>query len=165
MNKQLQTTMILIAKCFHDENIIWGLGGSALLDLLGLKVSVNDLDIMVEANDFDKAIDILSHIGEEKHKAFNPNFRTARFKTFLVDECEVDVMSGISVFNASKWFDFDFTVSKIASKIFKDSIEIPLMALEDWHQIYQALQREEKVDLIDRYMNEKGKNQQHPLER
>ncbi|MBN2876616.1 MAG: hypothetical protein JXL85_03080, partial [Bacilli bacterium] len=165
MNELLKSTMIHIAKRFHDENIIWGLGGSALLDIIGLNVMVNDLDIMVEVNDFDKAIEILSHIGEEKFKAFNPKFRTARFKTFRVNECDVDVMSGIGVCNESVWFDFDFTAMNITSKVIMDSTEIPLMALEDWHQIYQALQRKEKVDLIDRYMNEKGKVQRHPLER
>ncbi|HCT63432.1 MAG TPA: hypothetical protein DIC19_04965 [Erysipelotrichaceae bacterium] len=157
MNEPLQTTLIHIAKCFNDKKITWGLGGSALLDLLGLNVMVNDLDIMIEASDFDLATEILNQVGEEKYKTFNPKFRTARFKTFQVDECDVDVMSGISVFNASKWFDYDFSIMKIASKIKMDMIEIPLMSLEDWLQIYQALQRNEKVDLIERYMNERAR--------
>lgn len=165
MNELLQSTMIDIANRFHKENIIWGLGGSALLDIIGLNVRVNDLDIMVDANDFDKAIEILNHIGEERIKAFNPKFRTTRFKTFLVNECDVDVMSGICVCNGSEWFDFDFSAMNISSKRIMDSTTIPLMALEDWHQIYRALQREEKVDLIDRYMNEKGEIQHLPLER
>lgn len=156
--------MIRIAQRFNESNIVWGLGGSALLDVFGLSVKVNDLDIMIEAKDFNKAIDILNQIGEEKHKASNPNFRTTYFKTYQIENCTVDVMSGICVKHHETWFDFIFTAQHIVSKANIDAIEIPLMGFEDWYRIYQALDRKDKLELIDRYRKEKGNEVHHPLE-
>ena len=62
MNKPLRIIMKTIAQRFNESNIVWGLGGSALLDVFGLCVKVNDLDILVESKDFDKAVEILDQI-------------------------------------------------------------------------------------------------------
>lgn len=164
MNKPLRIIMKTIAQRFNESNIVWGLGGSALLDVYGLNVKVNDLDILVESKDFDKAIEILDQIGDEKHKPSNPNFRTAHFKTYQIENCAVDVMSGISVKHHEVWFDFIFIAHHIVSKTNIDAHEIPLMGLEDWYRIYQALDRKDKIELIDRYRNEKGKEIHDPLE-
>lgn len=133
--------MKTIAQRFNESNIVWGLGGSALLDVFGLCVKVNDLDILVESKDFDKAVEILDQIGDEKHKPSNPNFRTAHFKTYQIENCAVDVMSGICVKHHETWFDFIFTAHHIVSKVTLEAIEIPLMGFEDWCRIYQALDR------------------------
>lgn len=164
MNEALRNTMIQIAQRFNERGLAWGLGGSALLELLGMDVTVNDLDIMVESKDFDKAIEILDQIGEKKHKPSNPNFRTAHFKTYQIENCAVDVMSGICVKHHETWFDFIFTAQHIVSKVNIDALEIPLMGLEDWYRIYQALDRQDKLELIDRHIKEKGSEIHHPLE-
>ena len=164
MNETLRNTMIRIAQRFNESNIVWGLGGSALLDVYGLNVKVNDLDILVESKDFDKAVEILDQIGDEKHKPSNPNFRTAHFKTYQIENCAVDVMSGICVKHHETWFDFIFTAHHIVSKANIDALEIPLMSLKDWYRIYQALDRKDKIELIDRYRKEKGNEIHHPLE-
>ena len=156
--------MKTIAQRFNESNIVWGLGGSALLDVFGLCVKVNDLDILVESKDFDKAVEILDQIGDEKHKPSNPSFRTAHFKTYQIENCAVDVMSGICVKHHETWFDFIFTAHHIVSKANIDAHEIPLMDLEDWYRIYQALDRKDKIELIDRYRKEKGNEIHHPLE-
>ena len=164
MNEALRNTMIQIARRFNERGLAWGLGGSALLELLGMDVTVNDLDIMVESMDFDKVIEILDQIGEEKHKPSNPNFRTAHFKTYQIENCAVDVMSGICVKHHETWFDFIFTAQHIVSKANIDAHEIPLMGLKDWYRIYQALDRQDKLELIDRHIKEKGSEIHHPLE-
>ena len=156
--------MKTLAQGFNEPNIVWGLGGSALLDVFGLCVKVNDLDILVESKDFDKAVEILDQIGDEKHKPSNPNFRTAHFKTYQIENCAVDVMSGICVKHHETWFDFIFTAHHIVSKANIDAHEIPLMDLEDWYRIYQALDRQDKLELIDRHIKEKGSEIHHPLE-
>ena len=73
-------------------------------------------------------------------------------------------MSGICVKHHETWFDFIFTAHHIVSKANIDAHEIPLMDLEDWYRIYQALDRKDKIELIDRYRKEKGNEIHHPLE-
>lgn len=159
MNEPLQSTLCLIAEQFNAMRLTWGLGGSALLDVMGLAVQVHDLDIMVLAKDFDRASEILNQLGIEKKKAADPNFRTTHFMCYRVNDCDVDVMAGICVFNDSEWFDFVFKANHIKQKISIENVEIPLMSLSDWRQLYQAMGRVEKRNLIDQFMQEKGNHE------
>lgn len=165
MHEQLQSTLKEIALRLNEAKICWALGGSALLDCFEMNVEVHDLDIMVEANDFDKAIQSLCQIGQTKIKEDDVNFRTEYFKSFMINACAVDVMSGLCVKWNDRWFEFKFTRAHIGLSKMIEDVRVPLMTIEDWYVFYHWLNRPNKISEIERYAKAKGIALiKHPLE-
>lgn len=156
MDEQLQFTLKDIAKCLNDASIAWGLGGSALLDFFGMDVKVMDLDIMVEACDFERAIQILNLMGYEKPKEANIKFKTAQFTSFVINNCNVDIMSGLCVSWKGAWHEFAFANVHVGSKTSLDDVLVPLMKIEDWYVFYHWLERSDKIRVIEYTANRMG---------
>lgn len=55
-------TLSYIGKKLNDEGIVWGVGASILLNHYGLVDKPNDIDILVDLNDIEKADKILKSI-------------------------------------------------------------------------------------------------------
>ena len=156
MDEQLQVTLKDVAKRFNEANIAWGLGGSALLDFFRLDVQVQDLDLMVEACDFEEAVHILNRMGYEKPKEAHPKFKTAQFTTLIIDQSDVDIMSGLCVNWKGSWHTFEFTRAHVGSISSLDDVSVPLMRVEDWYVFYHWLERPDKISVIEYDANRTG---------
>lgn len=156
MQKKLKRTLLKIAQLYNESEITWGIGGSALLDLYQIPIEVHDLDIMVSQDDYMRAYQVLEDLGVEHPKEPHSKFRTQLFRTYEIETCHVDLMSGMTVKWNDQWHEFIFTNDHIGQLLEVDGVELPLMKLEDWYQLYHWLERPEKIRILEEYAHKVG---------
>ena len=146
-------TLSYIAKNLNKENINWGVGASILLNQHGLIDKPNDIDIIVDLNDIEKADEILQRIGEKKAFDKTAVYSTEYFYEYIVNGIDVDVMAGLRINSDAGVFKYAFDKSSVVETREINGETIPLTSLEDWYVIYQLIpNRDTKVKLIENYL-------------
>ena len=159
-------TLSYIGKKFNEERIVWGVGASILLNHYGLIDKPNDIDILVDLKDIEKADKVLKSIGEKIVWEKTDIYSTKFFYEYLVNGFEVDVMAGLSINYDNGIFKYIFDQSSISEIKVINGVNIPLTSLEDWYVIYQLIpNREIKVSMIENYLLSNGIKKPNLLER
>ena len=159
-------TLSYIGKKFNEERIVWGVGASILLNHYGLIDKPNDIDILVDLKDIEKADKVLKSIGEKIVLEKTDIYSTKFFYEYLVNGFEVDVMAGLSINYDNGIFKYIFDQSSISEIKIINGVNIPLTSLEDWYVIYQLIpNREIKVSMIENYLLSNGIKKPNLLER
>lgn len=146
-------TLSYIGEKLNEEKVIWGVGASILLNHYDLIYKPNDIDILVDLKDIEKADRILKSIGEKKIRDNVDTYSTEYFYEYVINGFDVDVMSGLSINHNNGMFKYIFDYHSISEIKEVNGIDIPLAALEDWYVIYQLIpNRETKVNMIESYL-------------
>ena len=72
-------TLSYIGQKLNGSNIMWAVGGSILLNQFGLVDRPNDIDILVDINDNDRAHELLKSIGHKMECESTATFSTKYF--------------------------------------------------------------------------------------
>lgn len=148
----------LIYDEFYKLNIFWAIGASKLLSYYNITETVNDLDIIVDYEDIDKAIEVLNKIGKSIYIPIKKEYLTDNFNKFMIGSTEIDVMSNFKIKYDDKIYKFIFDKNYPLKFIKSMGVLIPLCNLEDWYIAYMLMDgREEKVSMIENYFIEQGK--------
>ncbi|MEI8199315.1 MAG: hypothetical protein WCG21_04590 [Eubacteriales bacterium] len=150
-------TLIYIAEKLNQAGIVWGVGASMLLNIRGITDKPNDIDILVDIKDINKADEILSGIGEKKFKEKTNRYSTKYFYEYVINGVDIDVMSGLQINHIDGVFEYTFDYDSISDIRNVNGVRIPLTSLEDWFVIYQLIpNREAKVAMIENYLISNG---------
>lgn len=155
-----------IGEKLNEDGVVWAVGASILLQRYGFIDNPNDIDILVDLKDIEKADKILKSIGEKKIRDKSETYSTKYFYEYVVRGIDIDVIAGLSInFNNGIFeYKFDFTSISEFKKI--NGVNIPLSSLEDWYVIYQLIpNREVKVNMIENYLLLNGVKKPDLLER
>jgi len=156
MHKMLDT-LVYIAEKLNQAGIVWGVGASMLLNMHGIADKPNDIDILVDIKDIDKADQILSGIGEKKPGEKHGRYSTKYFYEYVINGFDIDVMSGLQINHIGGVFSYAFDYESIADIRNVNGVGIPLTSLEDWFVIYQLIPgRAAKVEMIENYLIANG---------
>ncbi|MFT8314584.1 MAG: nucleotidyltransferase family protein [Clostridium sp.] len=146
-------TLSYIGEKLNKGSVLWGVGGSILLNHYRLIDKPNDIDILVDLNDIEKADRILKSIGEKKVWEKSNTYSTKYFYEYVVNGFEVDVMAGLSINHKEGMYRYFFDNKSILQTIKINNIDIPLTSLEDWYVIYQLMPNKEiKAGIIENYL-------------
>lgn len=146
-------TLSYIGKKLNEENVVWGIGASILLNNYGLIDKPNDIDILVDIKNIEKLDLILRKIGEKITCENTDTYSTTYFYEYVVDGFDVDVMAGLKINHDNGVYKYDFNKNSITDIKKINVVNIPLTSLEDWYVIYQLIpNREKKVNLIEKYL-------------
>ena len=159
-------TLSYIGKKLNEERIVWAVGASILLNHYGLIDKPNDIDILVDLKDIEKADKVLKNIGEKIVWEKTETYSTKHFYEYVVNGFDVDVMAGLSINYDNGTFKYIFDQSSISEITIINGVNIPLTSLEDWYVIYQLIpNREVKVSVIENYLSSNGIKKPALLER
>ena len=159
-------TLSYIGEALNDNGITWAVGASILLNHYKLIDKPNDIDILIDLNDIEKADKILKSMGEKKPWDKTANYSTEYFYEYVVNGVDVDVMSGLTINYDKVIFKYIFDKSSITEFKKINGIDIPLTSLEDWYVLYQLIPgRDIKVKMIEDYLLLKGVKNSDLLER
>ncbi len=142
-----------IGSDLNDLNIIWGVGGSVLLNHLGLVDQPDDIYIFIDINDIEKVNKILKDMSNEtltkESKLYSPKY----FHRSIIEGFEVNIIAGLKINHSNGTFKYIFHSDSISELTKINEIDIPLMSLEDWYVIYQLNpNKKEKAKLIELYL-------------
>ena len=154
-------TLEKIATELNKANILWGLGGSKLLDCYHLIESVNDIDILIVESDIKQAENIFSIIATEQKAISKEPFATKHFRTYTHARTSIDVMAGFQIHHPKGLYTMEFDRLSLTDSTYINDTYIPLSSLEDWYILYTLIPRKQyKADLIEAHWKKYGI--QHP---
>ena len=150
-------TLSYIGEKLNNSNVQWGVGASILLNHYGIIDKPNDIDILIDIKDIEKADEILKSIGEKKIWEKSEAYSTKYFYEYIVNGFDIDVMSGLAIKHDKGVYRYIFDNSSVSEFKKIKGVSIPLTSLEDWYVIYQLIpSRESKVNMIEEYLLSNG---------
>jgi len=144
MGKNIQNTLLKIARELNENEISWALGGSLLIKLSNINTTVADIDILVDEKDFQK----LDELIKKYHFTYiskNKKYATSHFYTITIDNVDIDIMVGFKIRTTNGIYSFPF---KITKEIVIDGEKIYLSSLKEWGKAYQLMDRTDKVKML-----------------
>lgn len=133
-----------LAKELNQEGINWSLGASLMLYLYGYDVTVDDIDIIVDAKDHQKLEDYLKKYVYTYIES-NPKYQTKHFYSLEIDGVDIDIMLDFIVKLKRGNYQYPFHIEKT---IEIDGVNINLASEKEWLRAYVAMGRTEKVEII-----------------
>lgn len=149
------SNLVKIAHTFNQAGVGWCVGGSIMLQCAGIEIQPKDIDLFVSPLDFDLALTLLNQIG--KMVEFGPTsvFGSDRFARGVVFDEEVDLIAGMKILGENGWVEYDMDPTTL-SNILIEGEKVPYGNLEDWIGLYAAMNRLDKVRLIQSHLKNKG---------
>ena len=137
-----------IARALNERDITWALGASMLLYFKGSVPEFHDIDLMVADEDADAAQTVLSSLGTLQPAKPNTKYKTKRFREYVIDGVDVDVMVGFAIVDGEETVDCSLKKEQIVEQINLDGEQIPLQSPMLWCTYYERMGRHEKAALI-----------------
>ncbi len=153
--KEQLNALIKIASLLNRYGFKWSLGASMMLKLRGLDVSVDDLDIIIQTDEIKRLEKIIS-IYNFKKEVSSDKYRTTHFYELNIDNVDIDIMIGFKISTDGSLYTFDDSSSTDEIKI--QGVTIYLSSLEEWLKAYKAMNRKDKISVIENHLNENSMN-------
>lgn len=149
------SNLVKIARAFNQAGVGWCVGGSLILQYAGIEIQPKDIDLFVLPRDFDRALTLLNQVG--KMTEFGPTsvFGSERFARGVVFDEEVDLISGMKILGENGWVEYDMDPTTVSNS-FIEGERVPYGNLEEWIALYAAMNRLDKVRLIQSHLKNKG---------
>jgi len=143
-----------IADTLNSNNISWGLGASSMLYFHGLVKEPNDIDVIVDEADAQRASALLSKMATSiETDDGKGKYATKYFYEMKILGQAVDLIGGYRIMRGD-WI-YDFPVLKkieLKSECIGES-NIPLTDIEDWYVAYLIMgDPKKRTALIESYV-------------
>jgi hypothetical protein len=136
---------------FANSNA-WGIGGSCLLQQLGLVAVARDLDIVCTEAEFLQLSSALAGKLTQVQVSPHPQFCSHYFARFLhASGIEIELMAGIQVQQAADRICWTFH----PEHIWFDE-QLPWMSALQWLELYRLFNRPSSADLLLGYCQSRG---------
>lgn len=155
--EERKKTFLKVVSEFQKHNIRWGLACSMNLFLRGVVDEFHDLDLLVEADDIEKIVNIMEECGANLIATGGNGFCESNvYMHFQFGRVDIDIISGFRLITFGTCFLYEFEVSEI-DKIIIDKTEIPLISMEALYILYSMMEgwqprRRYKRVLIEEYL-------------
>ena len=144
-DEELKEALEFICKRLENHSCTWRIEGSANLRVLGMNVSVNDLDITTN----DEGIDVFRTVLQDVIvKDFFSSKLNGRSLICSVAGCEVEI-------NAYGDRETDFFDEAVV--FHWHGLRFPVLPLKFALEFYTSIGRQEKIDLIQEFLNNEKK--------
>lgn len=137
----LKEFLRFMAEC----KVVWGVGGSFLLEKYDLYANPSDLDLWIQASDMPIIRQKFSQFEELKTNIpLPPEYH---YKIMFYD-MEVDFVARFIMKPNKNTYQYSIFPENIKYLKLKNGMEIPCLYLEDWYVIYKLLRRDDKAEMI-----------------
>ncbi len=146
-----------VGKALKAADVLFGVGGSAMLYRNGLSGDFNDIDLMVAPKDAQKADEVLLSLGTRGAARSSGVFETAVFRSYEVDGVGVDMMAGLAIRHDAGVYRYAFERDSICDTWPVYGVMLPFCALEDWCVLYYLMPgKEGKAERIKAHFQTHG---------
>jgi hypothetical protein len=146
MNPDFKDAILILSKLLNKNQIKWALIGSANLQLQGVNIEPNDIDIVVLVNDLEKMQKIFLNYSPSALKTLMPlsEFDTKKIElTFIINTILVQTIGETPHSLYARQMLSDNLV-----KIKINNVEIPCFSLAIEAELYAKTNRKQKSKLI-----------------
>ena len=146
-------TIQKVGKALKTAGVRFCIGGSAMLFRNGLVEQFNDIDLLVEPADADKAEAVLLCLGRQEDAKSSTAFATDIFRSYFVDGVGVDMMAGLKIRCGEQLYSHQLTEASYADRWPVWGEILPFSALEEWCVLYHLMPgKAHKADLIKAHL-------------
>lgn len=142
-------TLNSVINILKENHIVCGIGGSYLLNIYQLYDKPEDIDFWVAPEDIEKVRYIFRTYEEIQEKIYLPS--KYRFK-MRYEDIEVDFVACFIVKPNKNEYVYNIMPKNIEIVDTDDGRKLPCTLLEDWYIVYRLLRKEEKANLIKKYI-------------
>jgi len=139
MTNAMTNTIERIGTVLNEAGIHWAIGGSVLLQVSGFAVEPNDLDVIFEKKDADRAVRLLESLGAKRASDPSYHYQSYSFTEMMVGGVEVDLMAGLTVIKDRVHYVYPFDRSTPVDMRVVGTVTVPFMTLEDWLVLYDLM--------------------------
>ena len=154
MEKKLKVLSALAA-ALNESDILWAVGASAMLFLRGIVQEFHDIDLLVCEEDIETAKEILLRHGTLLPTAPDDRFGSHHFLEFDVDGVEIDLIASFVVNSEDGQHVCPLLVEDVDGCADVLGEAVSLHALDVWKQYYQWMERTDRVQTIEQYLQAK----------
>jgi len=140
-----------IAIALNKEDISWGVGASMLMHLKGIDTVVNDIDIVIDILDLRKFRNIVNKYNYTR-EIKSIKYPTEHFYELIIKDIDIDIMFNFKVQTDKCIYEYPFLKDHL-EVISIDGVKVYLLPLNDWLDAYKAMGRDEKVNILKKYLN------------
>ena len=145
-------TLTKLSEVLSSNKIVWGVGGSFLLQIYGLYANPNDIDIWVRPSDMARVKQLFKNYKEIETNINLPE--EYHFKMNYYD-LDVDFIACFIIKPNQNIFTYYISPKNIKTIKINEDLDIPCTYLEDWYIIYKLLKRESKAAIIESVFKDK----------
>lgn len=95
-----------LSQALNGVDILWGVGGSLMLQTYGIINEVHDIDFIIAKCDIDKAIKVMNQIAIIKEAPIQKEYHTEHFYTYRLNGINIDVMSSFKISHSCGIYEF-----------------------------------------------------------
>ena len=144
------------ARALNMAGVVWGVGASALLYLLGLVDSYNDIDLIVAAEHETAARLALEGLGAQAQPPAPPSaaYETGSFVEYQLDGVDFDLLCDFTIRRKDAVYRYPFGRERVAEWVDVQGERAPLCPLEDWYVLYLLMPgRQKRATLIGHHLH------------
>jgi hypothetical protein len=153
----MEKELLLVCSEFNKSNINYAVAFSYVLKHYGLVDKVNDIDIIVDSKDLDKAKKILDKIAVQSSQISLSDQYESFLIAYTLNKTKIELLSELKIKFGRGAYKMIFDDKSIQKRINIEGITIPLLALEELYVMYQLIKgKEDRADKIETYFKQKG---------
>ena len=155
-SKLLEALKIIYAK-LHETEIIWVIGGSLALRLVGLDVKPRDIDLFTDekgAYEIEKLL--AEYLVRNVSLSSKDNIRS-HYGILNIHGIEVEIIGHIEFKDERNVWEVGRNLVDVISIFEFEGMKIPLMKIESQLRGYRNIARKEKVMLIEEWLEKQKK--------
>ena len=146
----LKKFITLMSEC----EIVWGVGGSFLLEKYELCSNPSDLDLWIQSSDMPK---VRKKFCEFEEIETNIPYLTPQYHyKIMFYDMEVDFVACFIKKPNQNTYKYTIDPQNIKYLELNSGIKIPCLYLEDWYVIYKLLKRDDKAEMIKKAFSRAG---------
>lgn len=160
----LQKALQKIADAFNGSGIVWALGGSCALALMGLPVQPRDIDLLVNEKEALQADNLLCALGQKLPPNPHVKYATKMFGEYRIENADVDLMGGFAIRTDRVTIEYGVNPKELIWTG-EGGNALPLCPPEDWLMLYALMERSEKEEMLFNWLRQKQKINKSILKR
>ena len=166
-DKEIFEVLKIILNRIDGEGLLWRLEGSANLRVQGVDTKVNDLDITTNTGNYKKFKSILKDFIVEEKYTKEKNMQSI---VCDINNSEVEILYYVKILDIKLYLEHPKVSNNKRKKLFDNDnekimldkvkiinwrgLKIPVLPLEYALKFYESIGKEEKVNLIRRFLSE-----------
>lgn len=142
-------TLDRLVQILEDYHITCGVGGSYLLQLYDLYDEPDDVDFWVSPSDISKVKEIFQEYEQIQERIQLPEEYHIKIRFY---DIKVDFVACFIVKPNQNEYHYYISPDNVSMVDLHNGRQLPCTSLEDWYIVYKLLRRDDKANIIERYV-------------
>ena len=140
----------------NDTDIIWVIGGSLALKLVGLDVEPRDIDLFTDEEGAYEVEKLFAEFLTRNVSLSRKDNIRSHYGTLNIHGIEVEIIGHIEFKDERNVWEAGRKLEEVISVVEFEGMKIPLMKIESQLKGYKNIGRKDKVNLIEEWIEKNG---------